>query len=356
MSDLSRTVLAGTEEVSRAYSGLANLNAVNRERKRKAAAGLGDSLAELGQTIKDYGSWRDAKKAEDETRQVDDAYALGMQTGEPEKALVTLGAVRPTTAAAATLRAKRMEAATEAARQRNADRLNEAEKFNRQQQYERESKYHDELIQIERAKVENEKARQARLGAETPNIDPNSPAGIAAAEEKARRVAEAEATVKEKHPPTPKEPSELDKPYPTATRELFEAKAGLKPGALKDVTRRDVQDLLDLDPQRNLIAALNLAAKQREAQEHEPPELKRKKDELADLIAIGRDIRRTAMYPGGKVKLAADTAAAQAAVDAGAPAPKAALVMPDNMPPEVQASWPKWTDAQRRQFLDELNK
>lgn len=136
MSDLSSTVLRGTDQVTDAYKGLANLRAVNRERKTRAMAGIGESLASLGKTLRDYGSWKDAKAAEDETRQVEDAYALGMQTGEPEKALVTLGATKVRHAASATLRSKRLAEVMSLAHQRNVERSDEALTNYREQQTE----------------------------------------------------------------------------------------------------------------------------------------------------------------------------------------------------------------------------
>lgn len=129
MSELTRTILAGTSQVKDAYEGLANLRAVNRQRKAKAMEGIGESLASLGSTFKEYGSWKAAKQAEDESKQVDDAYALGMQTGDPTKALVTLGAVRPTTAGAAARRARLMDQAMKTSRDKIASQLDEAQRF-----------------------------------------------------------------------------------------------------------------------------------------------------------------------------------------------------------------------------------
>lgn len=136
MSDLSSTILQGTSQVSDSYKGLANLRAVNRERKTRAMSGIGDSLAEMGKALKSYGSWRDAKAAEDETRQVEDAYALGMQTGDPTKALVTLGATKVRHAEPATRRSALLNKASELAHQRNVDRSDEAMTNYRNQQTE----------------------------------------------------------------------------------------------------------------------------------------------------------------------------------------------------------------------------
>ncbi len=281
MSELSRTVQVGTSQVANAYEGLVNLHAVNRERKAKAMAGIGDSLAELGATFREYGSWKAAKQAEDESAEVADAYALGMQTGDPSKALVTLGAVRPKTYKAAVLRSKYVADAMGQAADRNKAKLDEAENFARQQRYAEELKNTKELTKIRQAELELEKSKEKRIAAEPPtprNIDPLSKEGITAEEERARRVAEAKAKVEAANPNAP---SELDKPYPPSVQALFEEKAGLKKGALKDVTRRDVEDLLDLDPDRNAIRALNLAAKQRQNADYEPKALKDARKALA---------------------------------------------------------------------------
>lgn len=129
MSELSRSVQAGTSQVAGAYQGLATLKAAGADRARRVGADLGASLGELGATLKEYGSWRDAKRAEDEERQVEDAYVLGMQTGDPSKALVTLGAVRPTMASAATLRSRRLAESMKAVYDGNAAKLGAARAF-----------------------------------------------------------------------------------------------------------------------------------------------------------------------------------------------------------------------------------
>lgn len=379
MSELSRAVQIGTEQVSRAYSGLANLHAVNRERKRRAAEGLGESLSELGRTIRDYGSWRDAKKAEDEERQVDDAYALGMQTGEPEKALVTLGAVRPTTAAAATLRAKRMEAATEAARQRNAARLAEAEEFHRQQSTDATIKNTEQMTNIRRGELELGKAREARLGAEPSAIDPRSPQGIEADVTKARRVAEAEAEVRSRFPSSVRDLDQLiDDP------EALEKTLQLTPGSLKGKTYRFYNAALDAakaaaaregNTLDNAIKQLRVSIDQMNLREKDPRYRKlmaaekalekatRALDDFKTEVATASV--RTVMNPD---KIATRQRELEAAVTSAQgdvtkaeatmqPDPAATgLAMPEGLPPEVQSSWSHWSDAERQQFLDELNK
>lgn len=132
MSDLSRTVLAGTSQVKDAYSGLVNLNAVNRQRKERAMAGIGDNLAELGKTIKEYGSWRDAKAAEDEITEIENADALALN--DPQKRFVTLGAVKVRHAkSAAYLDAKKKDAWKQWIEQGEAKK-NEAMTFHYNQQ------------------------------------------------------------------------------------------------------------------------------------------------------------------------------------------------------------------------------
>ena len=98
MSDLSQTILAGTEEMSRAGTELAAVRAAGQQRKRAAIQATSEALAGIGDTFKQFGSWSEAKKAEIDTKQVDDAYALGLATKGPSGALTTLSAYRPQTA------------------------------------------------------------------------------------------------------------------------------------------------------------------------------------------------------------------------------------------------------------------
>lgn len=149
MSELSRTILSGTNQIADAMAGLAAARRESRKRKSDAARATGESLADLGTTLKQYGDMRRARLAEDDTKQVNDAYGLGMTTKGPQGALVALGAVRPRTAAGATLLATRSEAAQDLVRRQDNSRLLEAQA------------HHMDAMDKEAAK-ERERAEKAR--------------------------------------------------------------------------------------------------------------------------------------------------------------------------------------------------
>lgn len=171
MSELSRTIQYGTNQIADAMTGLAAARREKRARKSAAMREAGQALADLGTTIGKYGDMRRAREAEDDTKQVNEAYGLGMTTKGPQGALVALGAVRPRTAAGATLLSTYSERAQDLVRRQDNSRLLEAQA------------HHMEAMDQEAAK-ERERAEKGRadlraiMSRERPpaeGVDPNDP-------------------------------------------------------------------------------------------------------------------------------------------------------------------------------------
>lgn len=94
MSELSRTVLGATEQISDAQRGLANIRAVNRERKKQAYASLGASFRQFSNDLKGYQSMQEKNRADAEIASLNDADALGRLNDDPAEAYATLQAAR----------------------------------------------------------------------------------------------------------------------------------------------------------------------------------------------------------------------------------------------------------------------
>lgn len=223
-----------------------------------------------------------------------------------------------------------MDEAMEAARKRNAMRLDEAFQHLRERNYESDTKSAAEMLEIRKAELELARGREARLGAEQPaprNIDPLSPEGIAAAAEKERRVGEAKATVEAQYPGAPKEPDGLDQKIPPKTLALLTKKAGLKDGDLDGLTFRE-WNAMENDPQEDILKQLRIIAAQRDVAEHEPPKLKaarkaleRAEKDLADFKdRVATASRMTPMDPNAiktrKAELEAGVSSAKGVVSA----------------------------------------
>ena len=88
MSQLSRTILAGTSLIKDAAENLREAKAGKERRKRVAIKDLGGSLADMGETFKEHGSWKRAKADEDATMNFRNAVRLGYAQGGSEGALV----------------------------------------------------------------------------------------------------------------------------------------------------------------------------------------------------------------------------------------------------------------------------
>lgn len=171
MSELSRTILAGTNQIADAMAGLAAARRESRKRKSDATRAAGESLADLGTTLKQYGDMRRARLAEDDTKQVNDAYGLGMTTKGPQGALVALGAIRPRTSAGATLLSTYSERAQELMRKETNSALLEAQSSHMKAMDEEAAK---ERERAEKAR-ENLRSIMSREHAPDPNADPNDP-------------------------------------------------------------------------------------------------------------------------------------------------------------------------------------
>lgn len=146
------------------------------------------------------------------------------------------------------------------------------------------------------------------------NIDPNSPEGIAAA--KARKKAELEAE-SESGAPKPYKPMTRDEEMKDAEDRAAASARGTNAGGG--------------NPQANSLKDIQLKLEQLRLDEHVSPEAKAAEDTLKDLTERSRDVKRSAMYPGGPDALKADIATAQAAVSA-AKAPPAKTAGPGAAP------------------------
>lgn len=100
------------------------------------------------------------------------------------------------------------------------------------------------------------------------------------------------------------------------------------------------------DPLTSLAKGLGVEHQQREAQDYESAEYKRAAKDYELLVETSRSVEKTALYPGGKLKLATDTAAAKARMDSlkVAPArPPLSDAPPPNAPAPMQNSaGPTW--------------
>lgn len=101
MGSLANTILAGTGQMADAAAGLAQVRAKNRERQRVAMQAASESLADVGKTIKDFGSYQEARKAEMEIRDIRSGLALGRATKGNQGVLIAARGYRPLTKAGA---------------------------------------------------------------------------------------------------------------------------------------------------------------------------------------------------------------------------------------------------------------
>lgn len=111
MADLASVVLRGTDQMSEAYQGLARVRAANRQRKDAAVRAAQASLGEAAQAYRQYGSWKDAKAAENDTKAALEAARLGRVQGGDAGELTALDAYKPSTVAGYKVATERRDAA-----------------------------------------------------------------------------------------------------------------------------------------------------------------------------------------------------------------------------------------------------
>ncbi len=97
MSDLSQTILRGTDQMSEGYQSLARVRSQNRSRQDAAIRAATDSLGEAAKNFKDYGSWQDAKAAEKDVLAAGDAARLGRIKAGAPGVLTALDGYAPST-------------------------------------------------------------------------------------------------------------------------------------------------------------------------------------------------------------------------------------------------------------------
>jgi len=155
---------AGTVD---AMSGLAAAKRASKDRQRRAAADLGASLRQIGKDWQENLDWRAAKQAEEETRQINEAFNLGATMKGAQGSLTAMNAMRAKTARGADLLAKRRREAVEDVRYQTEWEAKEAAATLDKRQLDRAikqdealNKYHDEQTKIER----DREARQKEEG------------------------------------------------------------------------------------------------------------------------------------------------------------------------------------------------
>ena len=156
MSELSRTILAGTEQQQSALRDLTAIRAAKCQRKQAAIQSVVEAAQGLGQTLVDLRSMREAKAAETEERDILNAAALGAATKGPTGALIALDTVRPRTLPGARTLVRIQTDYEEKARRENDERLQNAQLFRleqderdrkkRQEQEDRELQAYAELV------------------------------------------------------------------------------------------------------------------------------------------------------------------------------------------------------------------
>lgn len=128
MSDhLPATILAGTAQMESAAEGLARVRSAGVARKKAAFEAIGEASREMDKTFNQYGDWRTAHAAEDDERQLSDAYTHGLAAGGPEKALVAIDAIHPRAAHSAKAKADLTTKLAELTKTKYESQLQEAQ-------------------------------------------------------------------------------------------------------------------------------------------------------------------------------------------------------------------------------------
>lgn len=158
MSELARTIHQGTALAGRAYESAIQTQFNSATLKRQMRKDAIEGMKEIGKKINEYGTWKDAKEAEDEAAQIENAAALGDATGDPQNKFVALKALQPPKHfSSATLFRKRMSETAEQIQERAKFKLEEAQKFD-------EHVKTEQMLKAAKWKLENDQraAEEAR--------------------------------------------------------------------------------------------------------------------------------------------------------------------------------------------------
>lgn len=162
MSELARTIHQGTALAGRAYESAIQTQFNSATLKRQMRKDAIEGMKEIGKKINEYGTWKDAKEAEDEAAQIENAAALGDATGDPQNKFVALKALQPPKHfSSATLFRKRMEETAKQVQEASEFKLERAKAFDDHVKTEQDRKASEWKLENERQKAEDERKDRA---------------------------------------------------------------------------------------------------------------------------------------------------------------------------------------------------
>jgi hypothetical protein len=162
MSELARTIHQGTALAGRAYESAIQTQFNSATLKRQMRKDAIEGMKEIGKKINEYGTWKDAKEAEDEATQIENAAALGDATGDPQNKFVALKSLQPPKHfSSATLFRKRMEETSKQIQDKSEFDLDRAKQFDDHVKTEQEVKASKQKMETDRLKYEDERKDRA---------------------------------------------------------------------------------------------------------------------------------------------------------------------------------------------------